>query len=60
MPYYATWHIHSLDRRGWSHEQDRYRTCDKTVMVYLHVKKVKLSLFLTKHYVMKTYGGVDV
>jgi hypothetical protein len=23
-------------------------------------KKVKLSLCLTKHYVMKAYGGVDV
>jgi hypothetical protein len=23
-------------------------------------KKVKLSLCLTKHYAMKTYGGVDV
>jgi hypothetical protein len=22
--------------------------------------KVKLSLYLTKHYAMKTYGGVDV
>jgi hypothetical protein len=27
---------------------------------HLWIEKVKLSLFLTKHYAMKTYGGVDV
>jgi hypothetical protein len=25
-----------------------------------HIPKVKFSLYLTKHYAMKTYGEVDV
>jgi hypothetical protein len=28
--------------------------------IYVFSKKVKLSLCLTKHYAMKSYGGVDV
>jgi hypothetical protein len=43
-----------------SHLQFCPKVCLATTTVVNVKKKVKLSLCLTKHYTMKTYGGVDV